>query len=335
MGYGSGGKMRLLIAYGTRPEFIKIKPIVEELKRRKLNYKLVQIGQHTTLLGEEFHEKVVVFEEEGSNRLDCIVRSILSSFFLSASITHVLVQGDTTTSLGVALAAFHRNIPIIHLEAGLRTYDKDAPYPEEVNRRMISAMASVHLCPTARDKQNLFGEKFRDDEIFVTGNTVIDNIVGHSTSKNKEVIITMHRRENQARLGEWFSAIEDLSFKYGSYSYIFPMHPSPKVQRHRNVFKNVKVCEPFSYNEMKERLAACELVITDSGGIQEECSYFKKVCFVCRNITERPSYGSIMCPSPADLINNFGIYRAVSVTEECPFGDGNAAIKIADIIENF
>lgn len=326
--------MRLLLAYGTRPEFIKIKPIVDELKRRKIKYRLVQIGQHTTLLGEEFQEKIEVFEEEGANRLNCIVQSILDSFFITSDITHVLVQGDTTTALGVALAAFNKDVPVIHLEAGLRTYDKGAPYPEEVNRRMISAMSSVHLCPTVRDRQNLLREKFQDDEIFVTGNTVIDNLKGIKASKNKEVLVTMHRRENHPKMREWFEVIEKLAIKY-DYSFIFPMHPNPEVQKEKDVFKAVQVCEPFPYNKMKTKLAECELVISDSGGIQEECSYFGKTCFVCRNITERPCYGSIICPTPSDLENNFGMYRAVDVPqEECPFGDGNAAKQITDILEN-
>ena len=324
----------LLVAYGTRPEFIKIKPILNELDKRGLSYKLVQVAQHTDLIEQIYNQKVEVFDYKGLNRLDCIVKSVLAASYIFEDVTHVLVQGDTTTSMSVALAAFHKEIPIIHLEAGLRTFDQDNPYPEEANRRIISAVASIHLCPTPLDKQNIVREKYRNNTIHVTGNTVIDNLIGIPTSKNREVIVTLHRRENHKMMHEWFEVIEQLATNHKDYRFIFPMHPNPNVQKHKEVFKNVEVCAPFSYNEMKQRLANCELVISDSGGIQEECSYFKKVCLVCRSATERPSYSSILCPSPNDLVNNFGMFRALAIDESCPFGDGNAATKIADIIEN-
>jgi len=326
--------MKLLLAYGTRPEFIKIKPILDQLIERGISYKLVQVGQHTDLVEQVFDQKVEVFDYKGLNRLDCIVKSVLAASYIFEDVTHVLVQGDTTTSMSVALAAFHREIPIIHLEAGLRTFDQRNPYPEEANRRIISAVASLHLCPTALDKQNLTRERYQGNTIHVTGNTVIDNIVGIPTSKNNEVIVTLHRRENHRAMHEWCAAIERLASEFTQYKFIFPMHPNPNVQKHKEVFKNVKVCSPFSYNEMKERLASCELVISDSGGIQEECSYFKKVCLVCRTATERPSFSSVLCPSPDDLVNNFRMYRAFAIEDSSPFGDGNAATKIADIIEN-
>ena len=329
-----GSNLKLLVAYGTRPEFIKIKPILNELDKRGLSYKLVQVAQHTDLIEQIFDQKVDVFDYKGLNRLDCIVKSVLAASYIFEDVTHVLVQGDTTTSMSVALAAFHREIPIIHLEAGLRTFDQKNPYPEEANRRIISALASVHLCPTAYDQQNLTRERYEGNSLHITGNTVIDNIVGIPTSKNNEVLVTLHRRENHKDIRQWFKAIEALAVEFSQYKFIFPMHPNPNIQKHKEVFKTVNVCEPFSYNEMKDRLANCELVISDSGGIQEECSYFKKVCLVCRTATERPSYSSILCPSPKDLTNNFRMYRAFSVDESSPFGDGNAAQKITDVIEN-
>ena len=316
--------------YGTRPEYIKISPLIKEFKERGVEHTLFQVQQHRTLL-EGCDYDFIIPVSESRNRLNSITISILL-YPLPTNLDRVLVQGDTTTAMAVALNAFNNQIPVIHLEAGLRTYNKENPYPEEVNRRIISSLASTHYCPTVMDANHLFMEGYGSDKVVITGNTVLDTLRDITPSKGNEVLVTLHRRENQQDLVSWFGAIESLAINFPEYSFVFPMHPSPTVQEHKNIFKSVTVCDPIPFDEMKERLAACALTITDSGGIQEECSFFKKVCFVCRKVTERPSEGGILCPTPEKLIEEFTINHNLEVTEDCPFGDGYAAKKITESI---
>ena len=143
----------------------------------------------------------------------------------------------------------------------------------------------------------------------------------------------MHRRENLCALEAWFKEIEDLADLYPQYSFVFPAHPNPTIRYAAGeVFKKVKVIDPLPHSEMLERIANCKLVITDSGGIQEECSWFKKLCLVCRTVTERPSQSAVMCRSPHTLKDNFKLNHKRLVTQECPFGDGNASRKITEYL---
>lgn len=322
----------ILISYGTRPEFIKINPLLKEFELRGINYKTVCVAQHTSLLDQPFDIKIPV-KEHSDNRLDSIVTSVLNQNSLFGEVSHVLVQGDTTAAMSMALAAFHRRIPIIHVEAGLRTYDPQSPYPEEANRRIISALATYHMCPTKQEKLKLVIEGVDDSSIYVTGNTSLDNLRDIEPTQNNEVIVTLHRRENLENIRDWFVAIEKLA-KETFYDFIFSMHPNPDIQKYKEVFESVTVCDPIPFDDMKVRLAECSMVITDSGGIQEECSWFNKVCFVCRSSTERYCDSSIMCSSPEELLNEFRKLQTNKIDYDCPFGDGFAAEKIADAIEN-
>jgi len=182
----------LLISFGTRPEYIKIKPLLEEFGG-KLPYALLFTGQHTNLL-----EKVVSTEDvrrlkiqDGPNRLDSIVSSIMNNDHIFNDITMVMVQGDTTSAFAVGLAAFHRKLKVIHLEAGLRTYDIQSPYPEEFNRQAISRLANIHLCPTKLSAANLKDEQI-ENNVYVVGNTVLDNIRDTKVGYNNLVLITMY-----------------------------------------------------------------------------------------------------------------------------------------------
>jgi UDP-N-acetylglucosamine 2-epimerase (non-hydrolysing) len=322
----------ILLSYGTRPEYIKLLPLIKEFKKENLQFKLVQIGQHTSLLNDDYDDRIAVFNKP--NRLDSIISSVLAhGEHLYKGISTVIVQGDTSSAMAVALGAFHRNILVCHIEAGLRTYDKENPYPEETNRRIISSIASIHFCPTKRDKVHLIVEGFEKDTIVVTGNTAIDNLKNLKPKSGKEVIITMHRRENLGDLNHWFSAIEELAQIYTQYKFVCPAHPNPLVQYHaKEIFKKVRLIQPLEHSEMLERIANCKLVITDSGGIQEECSWFKKLCFVCRLETERPCKSGVICRNSHILKDNFRLNHKRAVTEECPFGDGNAARKITEQI---
>jgi len=314
--------------YGTRPEYIKLLPLLEALDDRGINYLLYQVTQHTDLIDNCAFDKTIKIGSMEGNRLNNIIMSIMPYRF--ENLDYVLVQGDTTTAAAVAISAFHQRIPVMHLEAGMRTYDKENPYPEEVNRRIISSIATIHYCPTVVEKAFLIREGFFRDDILVTGNTIIDNLRGMESFRTNKVLVTLHRRENHERMGDWFYAIESLAKENPEYKFIFPMHPNPKVQKYRNMLRAVQVCDPLVYDDMKEIIASCAAIITDSGGIQEEASYFKKPCFVCRLTTERPSQGSYLCSTPQKLRSTFSLDKVVRI--ETPFGDGNAGEKIAEDI---
>lgn len=326
------------IFYGTRPEYIKLLPVASALKKRGIEFILFQVQQHTDLIeGCEWDRKIVV-NSHSNNRLNDICISIMMDEL--KDITSVLVQGDTTTATAVALSAFNRRIPVRHVEAGLRTYDRDNPFPEEINRRIISSLATTHYCPTERDKQHLINEGFHSDDILVTGNTVIDNLLGRFPTKTNKILITMHRRENHANLHDWFREIENLAEKHRNYEFIFPMHPNPKVQQHRGIFKNVRVVDPVDYETMLELISSCHSIITDSGGIQEEAAFFGKPCFVCRKVTERPCDDQYLCVSPeklryfSNLIERGSMIYVPGRTNYPAlfYGDGTAGDQIAEDI---
>ena len=317
--------------YGTRPEFIKLLPLIDELEARKVKFALIQVSQHTDLIRDCFGDQAIKIKSHGLNRLNDIYQSIMDHDL--SYLKYALVQGDTATAAAVALSAFHQQVPVMHLEAGMRTYNKQHPYPEEVNRRIISALASVHYCATQREKQFLIDEGFVHDDILVTGNTVIDNLVGMQPRDGNKVIVTLHRRENLPMMNWWFNALEDLAREYPQYEFVFPMHPNPEVQKHKHLLKTVKVCDPVSHDEMADMIASCHCIITDSGGIQEEASFFKKPCFVCRKGTERPCEGSVLVDRPDDLHHMFTHLHDRQITHSTPFGDGNAGVKIAEDIQ--
>ena len=328
---------KLLVSFGTRPEWIKIKPVINKIDGI-LPYTILFTGQHGSLVEEYLENTFVMNEvEDGENRLDSIVCSLLNKDSLFQDITHVLVQGDTTSAFAVALAAFHRNIPVIHLEAGLRTFDRENPYPEEFNRTAISALASIHLCPTETSAQNVKAMIGSDSKVYITGNTVLDNLYGMSPEISNQVIVTMHRRENHHWIKEWFGEINSLAKKYNELEFVLPIHPNPNVYNHKDILTHVKVIDPLSYDECIDLIRTCRTIITDSGGIQEESAFFKKKCIVCRKISER-SEGvgtfAYMCKQPNDLA---GIFESIIdsgkflVDGECPYGDGKAADKILQI----
>lgn len=330
--------MKLLVAFGTRPEWIKIAPLLREMDRRGMKYKTLFTGQHTDLL-KSVDVDYRLSIEDGENRLDSIVKSTMNGFYWGNEITHVLVQGDTTSVLSVALSAFHHGVKVIHLEAGLRTYDRNNPYPEEMNRRIVSQIADIHLCPTQSSAQNLYNEHINIKDVYVVGNTVLDNLLSYKKDSEytNKILVTMHRRENHHWMGRWFGEINSLAEKYPEYDFILPLHPNPNVQRYKKRLKNVKVVEPMSHEELLKVLIKTRLVITDSGGIQEECSFFNKKCLTCRKVTERPealNQSTFIVEAPQYLagifiqhINNYAI------DFNCPFGDGHSAEKIIDIFE--
>lgn len=332
----------ILLAYGTRPEFIKIKSLMYELDSNNIKYKTVFTGQHTDLLAD-FEPDWILTIRNNATRLDSIISSITSQMWQCFNnfkdISHVLVQGDTTSVLAVALSAFNNGKKVIHLEAGLRTYDNANPYPEEQNRRLVSQITDIHLCPTENSKRNLENELILGEK-FVVGNTVLDNLLSYKNEceYTDKVLVTMHRRENHALLGKWFKELERIAEHYIAYEFILPLHPNPNVQKYKDMFKYVNVVEPMSHEELLKLLVKTRLVITDSGGIQEECSFFNKKCLTCRKVTERPEaigQSTFMVDKPEDLFDMFQNHiNDYEINYNSPFGDGNAAEKIIKIIKN-
>ena len=329
---------KLLICYGTRPEWIKVKPIIDRLNKYNIKYETLFTGQHKDLVLEQADYNLPNIIDTSTNRLDSIISSISKSVDgIIDNFDYILVQGDTTSVLAIAMSAFHRNKKVIHLEAGLRTYDNQNPYPEEFNRSVVSRITDVHLCPTELSKQNLLSEKVSGD-MFVVGNTVLDNLVGIKTSYTNDVIVTMHRRENHYQLKEYFEVIDKLANDNKDLNFVLPIHPNPNVSKHRDILKNVKVIEPVPYDIMLEMLANCRMIISDSGGIQEEASFFNKKVIVCRRVTERPeSVGthSFLCSNPNELEKMFyDIRDDYKINEQCPYGDGNSATTIVKILKD-
>jgi len=276
----------------------------------------------------------------GHNRLDSIISSIGTiGQEVFEGVKHILVQGDTHSALALALAAFHRQIPVIHLEAGLRTYDLLNPYPEEATRQLISRIASIHLCPTQLNKRNLEKERIQGP-IHVCGNTGLDPLLPlrDQSFYSNDVYVTLHRRENLNLIPEWFKALEVTALENPHLNMIYPIHPNPSIKRHSHLFKKVRVVDPISPPEFKSKLASSRFLISDSGGIQEESAFLGKRCVILRQTTERPEVldlGSILCPRPQSLSE---IVRTVNSSYAVPksdiFGDGKASIKIKAILKN-
>jgi UDP-N-acetylglucosamine 2-epimerase (non-hydrolysing) len=328
--------MKILICYGTRPEYIKIKNFFNY--SGNIDFKFLFVKQHENLVLGDYDYTLEITEQV--NRLDSIFSSVMSdqiSDILSNDFDYVLVQGDTATAVSIALSCYHRKINVIHLESGLRTYDKDNPYPEEIYRQIISKIADIHLCPTENNLNNLLSEKI-EGEKFVVGNTVLDNLNGIETSYENKVLVTLHRRENHEIIKEWFKLIDKLAKENSELEFLLPIHPNPNVKKYSDILKNVKVVNPLPHDELINYLSKCKLCITDSGGLQEEGSFLNKKVIVCRKVTERTeSIGthSFICESPSNLENLFyKIKNDYIITSECPYGDGKSTEKIIKILEN-
>lgn len=326
----------ILICFGTRPEWLKVKPLVNKLERGR--YKLLFTGQHEDLLkGIDVDYKISI----GSNlrRLDQIFSDCILQF-PEGDFSSVLVQGDTASALGCALAAFHRKIKIYYLEAGLRSYNLQHPYPEEAYRQMISRISAVNLCPTELSEKNLSSELV-SGKTHCVGNTVLDNLLGYKVKEEytNTVLVTLHRRENWDFIQDWFSEINSSAIQYPELEFVFPMHPNPNIQKHKHILTHVTVTKPLNHEELLTVLVKAKFVISDSGGLQEEGSFFNKKVIVCRKTTERPEGIStghlIMCDSPTQLRELVDtVNKNYAVDSPCPYGDGHSAERIIRLIED-
>lgn len=326
--------MIILICFGTRPEYIKVKSLINNLP----NIKTCFTGQHEDLLKNinvDYH--MHIDKQISNNRLNNIFANIFSFDNIFKDIDYVLVQGDTTTACAIALSAFNNGIKIIHLEAGLRSGCLKNPFPEEMNRQVIGRLADIHLTPTYLNKENLLKENV-SGKIYVIGNTGLDNILKHDCEYNNQVLVTMHRRDNYIILDKWFEEIEKLAEKYSDIEFLIPLHPNPNIQKFKYIFKKVNVVEPMTHDDLIKYIKKCKFVISDSGGLQEECSHLNKKIIVCRKTTERPesiNIHSFICPEPSKLEKLVDeINENYQVNSPCPYGDGKSWEKIKFLCDN-
>ena len=361
---------RVAIVVGTRPEAIKMAPVARALgERNSLTPTIISTGQHRELLSQALAD----FEITPDISLDLMVHDqtpadfaarcldALSPVFARERFDAVLVQGDTTTVLAAGLAASWAHIPVGHVEAGLRSFDLQNPFPEEMHRRMLGALATWHFAPTARARRNLIDEGIGNERVFMTGNTIVDalqqiDLTGSFDSdelrgigQERFIVVTAHRRENHgAPLAEIANAVETLLERFPDISAVVPMHPNPNV---RAIFENVlggnsraHLVAPVGYRDMLRLLKRSVLILTDSGGIQEEAPSLGKPVLIMRDVTERPEVVTagagrlvgtrhdVIVDEATRLLTDDVAYRAMARARN-PFGDGLAAERIADIVE--
>lgn len=325
-----------LLCFGTRPEWLKIKPLIQLMDREE--YRLLFTGQHIDLLRDiEVDYKIKIQNNE--NRLDQLISDCLLQF-PEGKFDSVLVQGDTASAFACAVAAFNRKLKVFYLEAGLRSYDLEHPYPEEAYRQMIARISDVNFAPTEISAINLINEKV-SGKVFTTGNTVLDNLLPYRElcAYTNKILVTLHRRENHSMMEEWFSELEQLALENLDLEFILPIHPNPNVQKHKHLLKKVKVVDPLNHEDLLQLLVKCRLVISDSGGLQEEGSFFNKKVIVCRTVTERPEAietGHLhLCKEPSDLKKLFDDLKLnYYINSTCPYGDGISAQRVLTHIRN-
>ena len=358
---------RVMTIYGTRPEAIKLAPLISEMHAHESIEPVVTVtGQHREML-DQVNELFGIVPEHDLNLMNHgadlaqMTGSALTSVSNLLSVDRpdvVVVQGDTSSAFAAGLAAFYHQIPLVHLEAGLRTRNIYSPFPEEVNRRLTAPITALHLAPTMTSRANLEAEGIPAGSITVTGNTVIDALtrtVGVPvvfrdqrisrlvTSGEPSLLVTSHRRESWGdRMAEAMMGIRDVSIKHPELQIVLPMHRNPVV---RNVIQgslldqpNVLLTEPLSYHEFAHLLRACRLVVTDSGGVQEEAPSLGKPVLVMRDTTERPEAleaGTVkLVGTDRDFIRDETLKLleepdayAVMANAVNPYGDGHAASR--------
>ena len=364
--------IRVMTIFGTRPEAIKMAPLVLELQSRADIASICCVtAQHRQMLDavlEIFRLKpdYDLNIMEPRQTLSTITTKCLlgmEGVLEEAKPDLVLVHGDTSTTFSGALAAFYHQIPVGHVEAGLRTYDKWSPYPEEMNRRMVGAIADLHFCPTAANRDNLARENITRG-VFLTGNTVIDalqtTVKEHFTFREdilnrldhvdrKIILVTCHRRENYGQpMANIMTALRRLADAFPDTELVYPVHLSPVVQeaahRHLDGHPRIHLIAPLAVDEMHNLMARCYLVMTDSGGLQEEAPALGKPVLVLRRETERPEAvraGTVRLAGveeeavfslAAQLLSDRAVYDSMAHAVN-PYGDGQACRRIADAIE--
>ncbi len=369
--------MKVLTIFGTRPEAIKMAPLVHALNESKdFESSVCVTAQHRHMLDQVLttfgivpnYDLDLMRPDQSLNSLTSAVLTELPAVFSASKPDVVLVHGDTTTAFASSVASFYAGIPVGHVEAGLRSFDLSAPFPEEFNRKVVSTVAQWHFAPTLTSRENLLKEGVRPDLISVTGNTVIDALflslarierdkerragivmtldvqLDFDWQKKRFVLVTGHRREN---FGEGFRniciALAELARMHPEVHFVYPVHMNPSVRepvfRLLSGVRNIALIEPLDYEPFIYLLKHCHLVLTDSGGIQEEAPSLGKPVLVMRDVTERPEAveaGTVrlvgasvnrIVPELSALLSDGVLYEKMSRSHN-PYGDGNACNRI-------
>ncbi len=370
-------KINILLCMGTRPEGIKLAPVVELLKKQSntFKFKICSTGQHREMLAQVFnffeinpdYDLNLMTENQSLGYLSSSILNNMNKVLDSANPDVILIQGDTTTAFLTALSGFYRGVKVGHVEAGLRTYDKYNPFPEEINRQLISRVADFHFAPTRKAYDNLINENINNQNIVITGNTIVDAILwgikkilnSKKTLEDKEplkgldrdrkiILVTMHRRESFGReIENICKALKIISARYSRIQIVYPVHLNPNVRK--PVFKllgkadNIKLIDPLDYESFLWLMSRSYFIITDSGGIQEEAPTLKKPVLVIRKKTERMESLDMgisrligtetknIIDNVSELLDNENSYRKM-ISNKNPYGDGHAAEKILDFI---
>ncbi len=361
-------RRKLMVVLGTRPEAIKLAPVILGAKDRADTFETVVIttGQHKEMLAQMLDEFGITPDKDlqimkPDQTLAHITTAALEG--LSDAITAhqpdwVVVQGDTTTTFAGALAAFYQKVKVAHVEAGLRTYDKHQPYPEEINRTLTGHLADIHFPPTTMSRDNLLRENIPADRIFVTGNTAIDALfltlkkMGRTPNKagpvrpRERILLTAHRRENQGpNLEQICDAVLTLVDRYPSLQVTYPVHLSPRVRAtvmpKLGDHPRITLTDPLGYPEFVQAMDDADIILTDSGGVQEEAPSLGKPVLVLRESTERPEASEagtarivgadrdVIVRETARLVDDDQAYAAMARADN-PYGDGTAAAQILD-----
>ena len=366
-GRGPGGRAAVLVVAGTRPEAIKVAPIVEALRdSATLRPVLLATSQHREMLRQALapfglepdRDLEVMTAGQSPTMVASRVLDRIEPVLAEAAPSFVVVQGDTTTALAAAWAAFYAGIPVAHVEAGLRSGRIDSPFPEEFNRRGVSVAASPHFAPTEGARTNLLSEGVAADRVFVVGNTIVDAVGRILAGRPRRtpdpsratVLVTLHRRESFGPpLERALAAIRTLAIERGdTLRLVYPVHPNPNVsgpaRRLLEGLPNVELLPPLDYPEFLERFAAARFALSDSGGVQEEAPTLRVPVLIARETTERPEvldsgWGVLVGTDPdrildesRRLLDDEKAYLARCAGPN-PFGDGQAARRIVEALE--
>ena len=368
-------KKKIITIFGARPEAIKMAPLVKELEKREgIVSKVCVTAQHREMLDQvlglfdikpDFDLNIMKSKQTLTGITNKVLEG-LEEVFANEKPDMILVHGDTTTTFSGALAAFYQQIKVGHVEAGLRTFDKYFPFPEEMNRKLTGSLADLHFAPTKGSKSNLLREGINEKEVFITGNTVIDamlhtveedyvfenELLNKIDFKNKKVImITAHRRENWGQgIENICNALNKVVEENEDVELVYLVHLNPVVKDVVNAKlggkERIHLLPPLDTKETHNLMNKCFMVMTDSGGLQEEAPHLGKPVLVLRDVTERPEaveYGTVklvgtdidkIVNSANTLINNEEEYLKMSKAAN-PYGDGFASKRIVDIIENY
>lgn len=365
-------RRKIVTIVGTRPEVIKMAPVIREIDRRQsiFDQTVVSTSQHRQMLDQVLQAFAIEPDvdlglmEPNQDLAGFASRSLLSlsNLFSELKPDAVLVQGDTTTVMTAALAAFYKGVRVGHVEAGLRSFDRYQPFPEEINRRLAGCLASLHFAPTQRARLNLLREGVSEEDIFVTGNTIVDalksislgasfddhHLAGLNWSGKRTLLVTAHRRENHGHpLRSICKALKILTSSFADLEVVYPVHLNPNVavvvREELGDTDRIHLVDPVSYPDMLRLMKRCYLILTDSGGVQEEAPSFHKPVLVLREVTERPELveanaGIVVgtdsrgiVDAAARLLTDLDEYTRMSAAEN-PFGDGHAAERIVDIL---